>query len=182
MLSGKAPTQTTFFRSVLLDWPQNLVHLLTSIFVKAPGVFVTNHWFPTPTKKTTAGGIQTFPPIVHELKRTLWAAGPTGLYLYVNIWRTLPGIVVIQGHHPPCGHWMLTHTSSVPLCGGQKQKQKKKKKDDWNKEMISKHQLCEWWSVMDTMTKSLLSHPFCWITTLNMMAPNTKASVSETAI
>lgn len=71
----------------------------------------------------TAGGIETFPQIIHELKRTLWAAGPTGQYLYINIWRTLPGIVVVQGHHPPGGHWILTHTSSVPLCGGKKQNQ-----------------------------------------------------------
>lgn len=62
---------------------------------------------------------------MHELKRTLWAAGPTGQYLYINIWRTLPGIVVVQGHHSPCGHWMLTRPSSVPLCGREKRQKKR---------------------------------------------------------
>lgn len=37
-------------------------------------------------------------------------------YLYINVRRALPRIIVVQSHHPSSWHWMLAPTPPVPLC------------------------------------------------------------------
>lgn len=53
-----------------------------------------------------------------RMVKTKQISGATGgQYLYINVRGALSGVVVVQSHHPPSRHRMLTAAPPVPLYG-----------------------------------------------------------------
>lgn len=47
-------------------------------------------------------------------------------YLYINVGRAFSGIIIVQCHHPPRGHRMLSATPPVSFCSGHKERKGRK--------------------------------------------------------